>query len=91
MPTTRIMEVAKGNIPFFEKNLQEVIRRNVRSGRLVYSADPEELARKAQVIFLAEDSARGTGRTRAPHGGRRGPLPGAVDRHAGSRRFDHQN
>src|SRR5271154_3814204 len=56
---THIMEVAKGNIPFFEKNLQEVIRRNVRSGRLAYSADPEELARKAQVIFLAEDSAQG--------------------------------
>src|SRR5271167_1346424 len=56
---TRIMEVAKGNIPFFEKNLQEVIRRNVRSGRLVYSADPEELARKSQVIFLAEDFAEG--------------------------------
>jgi UDPglucose 6-dehydrogenase len=56
---TQIMEVAKGNIPFFEKNLQEVIRRNVRSGRLVYSADPEDLARKAQVIFLAEDSADG--------------------------------
>jgi len=54
-----IMEVAKGNIPFFEKNLQEVIRRNVRSGRLVYSADPEELARRAQVIFLAEDSPQG--------------------------------
>jgi UDPglucose 6-dehydrogenase len=56
---SRIMEVAKGNIPFFEKNLQEVIRRNVRSGRLVYSADPEDLARKAQAIFLAEDSSDG--------------------------------
>lgn len=56
---SRIMEVAKGNIPFFEKNLQEVIRRNVRSGRLVYSADPEDLARKAQAIFLAEDSSEG--------------------------------
>jgi UDPglucose 6-dehydrogenase len=54
---TQVMEVAQGNIPFYEKNLQEVIRRNVRSGRLIYSADPEELARKAQVIFLAEDSA----------------------------------
>ena len=54
---THILEVAKGNIPFFEKNLQEVIRRNVRSGRLTYSAEPQELARKAQVIFLAEDSA----------------------------------
>jgi UDPglucose 6-dehydrogenase len=56
---SRLLDVAKGNIPFFEKNLQEVIRRNVRSGRLVYSSDPEELARKAQVIFLAEDTADG--------------------------------
>jgi UDPglucose 6-dehydrogenase len=54
-----IIEVAKGNIPFYEKNLQEVIRRNVRSGRLVYSSDPEDLARKAPVIFLAEDSPQG--------------------------------
>src|SRR5258708_12122599 len=54
--SSRITEVAKGDIPFFEKNLQEVIRRNVRSGRLVYSTDPDDLARKAQVIFLAEDS-----------------------------------
>jgi UDPglucose 6-dehydrogenase len=57
--SSHITEVAKGDIPFFEKNLQEVIRRNVRSGRLVYSTDPEDLARKAQVIFLAEDSAQG--------------------------------
>ena len=55
--SSRVVEVAQGNIPFYEKNLQEVIRRNVRSGRLVYSTDPEDLARKAQVIFLAEDSA----------------------------------
>ena len=56
--SSRVVEVAQGNIPFYEKNLQEVIRRNVRSGRLVYSTDPEDLARKAQVIFLAEDSAQ---------------------------------
>ena len=56
---TQLLEVAKGNTPFYEKNLQEVIRRNVRAGRLVYSADPEDLAHKAQVIFLAEDSAEG--------------------------------
>jgi len=57
--SSHIVEVAKGNIPFYEKNLQEVIRRNVRSGRLVYSTDPDDLARKAQVIFLAEDSPQG--------------------------------
>ncbi len=54
--STRMVEMAQGNIPFFEKNLNEVIRRNVRCGRLVYSTDLESFARKAQFIFLAEDS-----------------------------------
>jgi len=48
--------MAQGNIPFHEKNLTEVIKRNVRSGRLAYSTDLESFARKARVIFLAEDS-----------------------------------
>jgi UDPglucose 6-dehydrogenase len=48
--------MAQGNVPFFEKNLQEVIRRNVRTGRLVYSTDLESFARRAGVIFLAEDT-----------------------------------
>ena len=51
-----MVEMAQGNVPFFEKNLTEVIKRNVRSGRLAYSTDIESFARKAQVIFLAEDS-----------------------------------
>src|SRR5579863_2192931 len=55
----RMVEMAQGNIPFFEKNLTEVIKRNVRCGRLVYSTDIESFARKAQFIFLAEDSAQG--------------------------------
>ena len=54
---TRMVEMAQGNIPFFEKNLKEIIRRNVRAGRLAYSTDLEGFARKTQVIFLAEDSA----------------------------------
>jgi UDPglucose 6-dehydrogenase len=55
--SSRMVEMAQGNVPFFEKNLTEVIRRNVRAGRLVYSTDVEAFARKTQVIFLAEDSA----------------------------------
>jgi UDPglucose 6-dehydrogenase len=51
----RMVEMAQGNIPFFEKNLKEIIRRNVRAGRLAYSTDIESFARKTQVIFLAED------------------------------------
>ena len=54
----RIMELAQGNIPFFEKNLKEVVKRNVRSGRLIYSTDPEAHTRRAQVIFIASDSYR---------------------------------
>jgi len=50
-----MVEMAQGNIPFFEKNLKEIIRRNVRAGRLAYSTDIESFARKTQVIFLAED------------------------------------
>jgi UDPglucose 6-dehydrogenase len=51
-----MVEMAQGNVPFYEKNLNEVIKRNVRSGRLAYSTDMESFARKAQVIFLAEDT-----------------------------------
>jgi UDPglucose 6-dehydrogenase len=54
--SSRMVEMAQGNVPFFEKNLNEIIRRNVRCGRLVYSTDLESFARKAQFIFLAEDS-----------------------------------
>jgi UDPglucose 6-dehydrogenase len=43
-------------VPFHEKNLAEVIKRNVRSGRLAYSTDVEAFARKSAVIFLAEDT-----------------------------------
>jgi UDPglucose 6-dehydrogenase len=56
---TRMVEMAQGNIPFFEKNLKEIIRRNVRAGRLAYSTDIESFARKTQVIFLAEDKPEG--------------------------------
>jgi UDPglucose 6-dehydrogenase len=51
-----MVAMAQGSVPFYEKNLTEVIKRNVRSGRLAYSTDIESFARRAQVIFLAEDS-----------------------------------
>jgi len=51
----RILGMAQGVIPFYEKNLEEVIKRNVKVGRLAYSTDPETFGQKAQIIFLAED------------------------------------
>lgn len=55
--SSRMVEMAQGNVPFFEKNLSDVIKRNVRAGRLLYSTDMESFARRAQLIFLAEDVA----------------------------------
>ena len=65
--SSRMVEMAQGNVPFFEKNLTEVIKRNVRSGRLAYSTDMESFARKAQVIFLAEDTPQHSGRSGGTH------------------------
>src|SRR5437762_14295279 len=51
--SSRVVAMAQGNVPFFEQNLNEVIKRNVRAGRLAYSTDMESFARRARVIFLA--------------------------------------
>ncbi len=37
----RILELAQGRAAFYEKNLEEIIRRNVRAGRLTYSCEIE--------------------------------------------------
>jgi UDPglucose 6-dehydrogenase len=53
-----MVEMAQGKVPFHEKNLSEVIKRSVRSGRLAYSTDVDSFARKCGVIFLAEDHSQ---------------------------------
>ena len=55
---SRIYATSQGSIPFYEKNLKDVIKRNIRAGRLIYSNDLESFAGKCTVIFLAEDSSR---------------------------------
>ena len=55
--SSRMVEMAQGNICYFEKNLKEIVKRNVRCGRLAYSTDVEAFSKKAHVVFLAEDSA----------------------------------
>ncbi len=56
--SVRIQATAQGAIAFYEKNLKDVIKRNVRAGRLIYSTDLQSLATKAELIFVAEDSFR---------------------------------
>ena len=51
----RIVLLAQGKTDYFERNLEEVLRRNIRAGRLSYSTELESSVRKAQIIFMAQD------------------------------------
>jgi UDPglucose 6-dehydrogenase len=53
--TDRLLTLAQGTAPFHEKNLEEIIRRNVRTSRLVYSSESEKLVPGARVLFYAAD------------------------------------
>src|SRR5207237_4030352 len=55
--TARVLSLAEGNIPFYEKNLKDMLRRNLRSGRMTYSTELEPFARRSQVIYFAADSS----------------------------------
>lgn len=49
----KIMGLRRGQIPFFEPGLEEVVLRNLRSGRLSFSTDTPEAVTRSSVIFLA--------------------------------------
>lgn len=54
----RTLRLAEGSVAYHEKNLTEMVRRNVRAGRLTYSTDLASFSRRPDVIFLAEDTHR---------------------------------
>jgi len=49
----KIKLLKKGVIPIYEPGLKELVHRNVKSKRLVFSNDIEEYIRHAEVIFIA--------------------------------------
>jgi UDPglucose 6-dehydrogenase len=55
---TAIFGAPYGDVPYHEKDLKEMVRRNLRAGRLVYSSNLETFAEHAEAIFLAEDEPR---------------------------------
>jgi len=59
----RIASLARDETPYYEKNLKEVVRRNVRSGRLAFSHDVERTCRKSLMIFIAQDDQEGVEET----------------------------
>jgi UDPglucose 6-dehydrogenase len=50
--------LASGILPFHEKNLSDIVRRGVRSGRLMYSTHLQSMVQRAEIIYLAEDSSK---------------------------------
>ncbi len=52
----RVTALAHGELPFHERNLQEVVRRGVRAGRLIYSTEVTSAAMRSDILFLAQDS-----------------------------------
>jgi UDPglucose 6-dehydrogenase len=53
--SAQVSTLARDETPYYEKNLKEVVRRNVRSGRLTFSHDVERTCRKSAMVFIAQD------------------------------------
>jgi UDPglucose 6-dehydrogenase len=49
----RIAKLRRGEIPFHEPGLSELVQRNARQGRLVFTTDTVEAVRDVEVVFLA--------------------------------------
>jgi UDPglucose 6-dehydrogenase len=49
----RIERLRRGEIPFHEPGLSDLVQRNARQGRLVFTTDTAEAVRDSEVVFLA--------------------------------------
>jgi UDPglucose 6-dehydrogenase len=50
---SRIDRLKRGEIPFHEPGLADLVQRNARQGRLVFTTETTEAVRDAEVVFLA--------------------------------------
>ena len=49
----KIEQLRQGRAPFYERGLEELIRRNAREGRLSFSTDLTEAVQRAETVFIA--------------------------------------
>jgi len=49
----RIERLRRGEIPFHEPGLSDLVQRNAKQGRLVFTTDTAQAVRDAEVVFLA--------------------------------------
>ncbi len=57
---SKIVRLEKGEIPFYEFGLEEVVGRNVKEGRLKFSTDLPSAIRDTEVIFICVGTPRGS-------------------------------
>ena len=57
----KIETLRRGEIPFYEPGLSEVVERNVREGRLSFTTDLAQAIRRNDVIFCAVGTPEGDG------------------------------
>lgn len=49
----------RGKVPFFEPGLEEIVRRNLRAGRIYFTTSYPEAIKNAQFIFIAVNTPEG--------------------------------
>ncbi len=49
----KILKLTKGEVPFYEPGLQEVVSRNIGAGRLTFTSQAEEAIIEQEIIFIA--------------------------------------
>jgi UDPglucose 6-dehydrogenase len=52
----RVLSLAQGDIPFYERNLKDILKRNLRIGRMTYCTEFSSFAQKSHIIYYAADS-----------------------------------
>src|ERR671919_1277666 len=58
----RVADLEEGRMPIFEPGLEELVVRNVHQGQLRFTTDLPEVAREADILFIAVDTPqRGDG------------------------------